>query len=100
MQTRNEFIDSAAKYGLAVDDPLRVAFNFVYHFGTIFDYVMELVYMLSGNVMLNEAGYRQIGVISGSIAYNLFYATDDYEYPDVTINYPSDSLNWTLNRLT
>jgi hypothetical protein len=57
MYTATEFSTEATNYGLSFTDPDKILFNFIYHFGSVFDNASELQYLLNPEVILNVQGY-------------------------------------------
>jgi hypothetical protein len=88
--TTTEFIDLAEDYGITFTDPRKIAYNIIYRFGDIYDYVIDIIYMATPGVTLNAEGYNEIGQLAGDIFTETFYNFTDYEYPDITIVYPAD----------
>ena len=88
--TTTEFIQLGKDYGISFTDPQKLLYNIVYHFGSIYDYAIDIMYLADPSVQLNSQGYNELGKIAGGIFTQTFYNFKDFEYPDVTIVYPAD----------
>ena len=52
--TGEEFLNKSYHYGVNFDDPVKVAFNFIYRFGNIYDAVKPVIPYFSNSLMTRD----------------------------------------------
>lgn len=88
--TVDEYNDALRHNGVKWSDIKFNIFNFIYHFGKIYDSVVGIMAYAEPDVVMDVDSYYALGKQGGSIFKNLFFHQKDFEYPDITIDYPTD----------
>ena len=67
-------------------------YNALYHMGKIYTSIENVVYLITNIETIDADGWEDIGRDIGRVFYQLFYNIGDYEYPDISIDYPEEFL--------
>jgi len=79
--TGDEFKTSFINYGVSFSDSIRIFFNFVYHFGYLYDNTFLIVGQFTESPLeLTTSDFFNLGEQFGAYAYWMFYDVGDYPY--------------------
>ena len=79
-QVTNEYDTSFESYGVSFADYIRIIFNIIYRFGSLYDLTFETITLFSGDLTaLTNEEYRNFGSKAGAYFYYTFYDIGDYD---------------------
>jgi hypothetical protein len=105
METGNDYEDAVLTYGLIFTDPVKMAFNILYHSIEIYENTMALIdKFVNGFDGQDSAYYQNMGINFGQIFYWMFYDVNDFEWPDIKVTFPRDfdeeiELDWDFDSM-
>lgn len=86
----SEYYESFLNYGESFKDGWKVLYNFAYHFGSLFDTTTLIGNKISSTDKFSLDDFTYLGQEVGGLFYYIFYDINDYQYPDIDIDYPEE----------
>lgn len=93
LYTTDEYIDVSTAYGVTFTDMIRLIYNVIYRFGNIYDNTVPIVTALTPTdtyYIFDIESMQEVSILAGNIFKYTFQQDDDYQYPNIEIDYPVD----------